>query len=294
VVNVVGARKNVGTEVVQQSEIQCYNCKEYGHVPKECQKLKQTKDAAYHKEKMLLYWELEAHYIYTAHIQEVTPDAADNSGHIFDAEPLQKDNDDLTKERDVLDSLIEKLKCEIDDSKNRNIFLETSNKALAGKLKASNVAIDCVKAKGDLMSYKTEFEKSFNEYTRKINDLNQKISEMKKELFVHQETISIMSQEKKAHIKFYKTREDKEIEKVNALENKVKYLDNIVYKTGQFVQTMNMLNHNCKTSFVKPELLKKAQRANPRLYDIGCYNDNLALMLAPESDETIRLAQESH
>ncbi|GKC08534.1 zinc finger, CCHC-type containing protein [Tanacetum coccineum] len=51
---------------------------------------------------------------------------------------------------------------------------------------------------------------------------------------------------------------------------------------------MNMLNRNCKTSFVKPEFLKKAKRANPRMYDIGCYNDNLALMLAPESDETIR------
>ncbi|GJV54239.1 hypothetical protein Tco_1449980 [Tanacetum coccineum] len=45
--------------------------------------------------------------------------------------------------------------------------------------------------------------------------------------------------------------------------------------------------------FAKPEFLKKAQRANPRLYDIGCYNDNLALMLAPESDETIRLDKES-
>ncbi|GJU24986.1 hypothetical protein Tco_1163607 [Tanacetum coccineum] len=46
-------------------------------------------------------------------------------------------------------------------------------------------------------------------------------------------------------------------------------------------------------NFAKPEFLKKAQRANPRLYDIGCYNDNLALMLAPESDETIRLDKES-
>ncbi|GJW29968.1 hypothetical protein Tco_0046843 [Tanacetum coccineum] len=44
--------------------------------------------------------------------------------------------------------------------------------------------------------------------------------------------------------------------------------------------------------FAKPEFLKKAQRANPRLYDIGCYNDNLALMLAPDSDETIRLDKE--
>ncbi|GJR94710.1 uncharacterized mitochondrial protein-like protein [Tanacetum coccineum] len=39
-VNVAGARENVGTLVVQKSGIQCYNCKEYGHVSRECQKLK--------------------------------------------------------------------------------------------------------------------------------------------------------------------------------------------------------------------------------------------------------------
>ncbi|GJU66946.1 hypothetical protein Tco_1253205 [Tanacetum coccineum] len=157
---------------------------------------------------------------------------------------------------------------------------------------ASKVEIDCAKAKGDLMSYKIDFEKSSNAYTQKINDLNQTISDMKKELCAHQETISIMSQAKEAQIKLYKTREDKELDKVIALENKVKVLNDIVYKTGQSVQTMNMLNRNCKTSFAKPEFLKKAQRANPRLYDIGCYNDNLALMLAPDSDETIRLDKE--
>nr|GFA08956.1 retrovirus-related Pol polyprotein from transposon TNT 1-94 [Tanacetum cinerariifolium] len=54
-----------------------------------------------------------------------------------------------------------------------------------------------------------------------------------------------------------------------------------------------MLNNKCRTSFAKPEFLKKAQRANPRLYDIGCYNDNLALMLALDSDEVICLEKES-
>ncbi|GJX89736.1 reverse transcriptase domain-containing protein [Tanacetum coccineum] len=155
---------------------------------------------------------------------------------------------------------------------------------------ASKVEIECAKAKGELIAYKMSSKKSFNEYTRKINDLNQTISEMKKELIAHQETISIMSQEKEAQNKFYKTCKDNEIEKVIALENNVKVLDDTVYKTGQLVQTMNMLNRNCETSFVKPELLKKAQRMNPRLYDIGCYNNNLALMLALESDEMIRLA----
>nr|GFA96032.1 hypothetical protein [Tanacetum cinerariifolium] len=114
IVNVAGARENVGTLVVQQSGIQCYYCKEYGHVARECQKPKREKDVAYHKEKMLLCkqeevgfqlnaeqadWkddtddepnnqELEAHYMYMAQIQEVTPDVADNSGPIFDSEPL--------------------------------------------------------------------------------------------------------------------------------------------------------------------------------------------------------------
>nr|GEX59540.1 hypothetical protein [Tanacetum cinerariifolium] len=56
---------------------------------------------------------------------------------------------------------------------------------------------------------------------------------------------------------------------------------------------MNMLNNKCRTSFAKPEFLKKAQRANSHLYDVGCYNDNLALMLTPDSDEVIRLEKES-
>nr|GFB33365.1 hypothetical protein [Tanacetum cinerariifolium] len=58
---------------------------------------------------------------------------------------------------------------------------------------ASKMEIDCAKAKGDLISYKMESQKSFNKYTQTINDLNQTISEMKKKLCAHQETISILS-----------------------------------------------------------------------------------------------------
>nr|GEZ57479.1 ribonuclease H-like domain-containing protein [Tanacetum cinerariifolium] len=113
--NVVGARETVGSTAVQKSRIQCYNCKEFRHVARECQKPKRAKDAAYHREKMLMCkqeeagiqlnieqadWrddtdddeledqELEAHYMYMAKLQEVSPDAAD-SGPIFDDEPLQ-------------------------------------------------------------------------------------------------------------------------------------------------------------------------------------------------------------
>ncbi|GJZ61308.1 retrovirus-related pol polyprotein from transposon TNT 1-94 [Tanacetum coccineum] len=51
---VVGARETVGSPVVQQPGIQCFNCKGYGHYAKECRKPKRVKDYAYHKEKMMM------------------------------------------------------------------------------------------------------------------------------------------------------------------------------------------------------------------------------------------------
>ncbi|GJY06468.1 integrase, catalytic region, zinc finger, CCHC-type containing protein [Tanacetum coccineum] len=53
-INVVGARETVGGPVVQQSGIQCFNCKEFGHYAKECRKPKRVRDSTYHTKKMLL------------------------------------------------------------------------------------------------------------------------------------------------------------------------------------------------------------------------------------------------
>nr|GFD12195.1 hypothetical protein [Tanacetum cinerariifolium] len=199
----------------------------------------------------------------------------------YDREEIDKNDDDndLAKERELLASLIEKLKCEIDKSKNRNKFLETSNNVLIENFKgeiedfknknkslessnnifkeannrlsetnnllyanykkseaelarrnskeyASQMELKCAKVRGDLISYKMDYHKSCTKYTDTINALNQTISEMKDKLSTHQETISILSQQKEAHIKLYKTREDKELDKVIKLENKVKVLDN--------------------------------------------------------------------
>nr|GFC98610.1 hypothetical protein [Tanacetum cinerariifolium] len=56
----------------------------------------------------------------------------------YDSEQnYQNDEDaDLSEERELLASLIAKLKCEIDERKNRNTLLETSNKVLVEKLKS--------------------------------------------------------------------------------------------------------------------------------------------------------------
>ncbi|GJW05976.1 retrovirus-related pol polyprotein from transposon TNT 1-94 [Tanacetum coccineum] len=110
-VTIAGAKETIGSQVVQQTMIKCFNCKKFGHFSKEYRKPKRTKDSTYHKEKMLLCkkaekgvplqaeqadWledideeideqELEAHYNYMAKIQEVS--TADSG---IDTEPLEK------------------------------------------------------------------------------------------------------------------------------------------------------------------------------------------------------------
>ncbi|GKB01920.1 hypothetical protein Tco_0829964 [Tanacetum coccineum] len=116
---VVGARETVGSQVMQQTRIYCFNCKEFSRFAKECRKPKRENDYTYHKEKMLLCkqvekvvplqaeqadWledtdeefdeqELEAYYMYMEKIQEVP---TTDSGPSFNAEPLEEvySNDD--------------------------------------------------------------------------------------------------------------------------------------------------------------------------------------------------------
>ncbi|GJV50545.1 retrovirus-related pol polyprotein from transposon TNT 1-94 [Tanacetum coccineum] len=100
-----------------------------------------VRDSAYHKEKMMLYkqeeagiqlsaeqadWrddtddepkdlELEAHYMYMAKIQEVILDAVDNSGPIFDTEPLEKHDTPLISDLNNKPFVITDLKAQLQD-----------------------------------------------------------------------------------------------------------------------------------------------------------------------------------
>nr|GEY57229.1 ribonuclease H-like domain-containing protein [Tanacetum cinerariifolium] len=182
---------------------------------------------AYHKEKMLLCnqeeaviqlnaeqadWrddtdddeledqELEVHYMYMAQLQEVSLYAA-GSGPNFDDEPLQKVSNDDHYNVFAMES------AHPEQSKFAHHTYPTDQDA-------HNVIIDSL----DMNHDREEIDQNDND-----NDLAKE--QMKDKLSAHQQTISILSQQKEAQIKLYKNQEDKELDKVIELEQKVKFLD---------------------------------------------------------------------
>nr|GFA14888.1 hypothetical protein [Tanacetum cinerariifolium] len=88
----------------------------------------------------------------------------------YDREKIDQNDDDndLATERELLASLIEKLKCEIDENKNRNKFLETSNKVLIKILKGE---IKDFKNKNKSLKSSNNFFKEANNKLFETNNL---------------------------------------------------------------------------------------------------------------------------
>nr|GFB93801.1 hypothetical protein [Tanacetum cinerariifolium] len=96
-----------------------------------------------------------------------------------------------------------------------------------------------------------EHERYSEQYTHIINGLNQTVLELQHKLSAHQDTISILTQQKDAQIKLYKTREDKDIEKemvadlryFNSLESEVDSLTSqLETQKTQFVNEIDRLS----------------------------------------------------
>nr|GEX84891.1 hypothetical protein [Tanacetum cinerariifolium] len=99
--------------------------------------------------------------------QNVIIDSLDMSDDREEIDQNDDDND-LAKERELLAFLIEKLKREIDESKNRNKFLETSNKALIENLKGE---IEDFKNKNKSLESSNNFFKEANNRLSETNNL---------------------------------------------------------------------------------------------------------------------------
>nr|GEW29177.1 retrovirus-related Pol polyprotein from transposon TNT 1-94 [Tanacetum cinerariifolium] len=230
--NVAGARENVGSPVVQQSGIQCFN----------------------YTDEEIDEQELDAHYNYMEKIHEVpTIDSC------TDSEPLEQIQKQLMKANTTLAQELKECK---------TILAETSK-----TLEESNSVRDsCLVA---LQNKQIEFEKykAFNDRTlnydkpkRKLNEtlghLAQKDIEIKEGLKLKAYEISVVKEkhyelikqslltkshyeglvkEKTKVIMDLKLKEENDIDKMLSMEKQLKFLNKIVYKRNQSIQTIHMM-----------------------------------------------------
>ncbi|GKA96580.1 hypothetical protein Tco_0818675 [Tanacetum coccineum] len=105
------------------------------------------------------------------------------------------------------------------------------------------------------------------EQSAKIDRLKQTLSKQLKEKESLMQTVTLLKND-------FMKEEPRNIDREIALENKIKQLDNIVYKRDQSAQT-------------------KAQQLEPKLYDGNVIKSTSAIVI-PDSEETLMLAEESH
>ncbi|GKB77962.1 integrase, catalytic region, zinc finger, CCHC-type containing protein [Tanacetum coccineum] len=362
-VTVAGARETVGSQVVQQTGIQCFNCKEFGHFAKECRKLKRVKDLTYHKENMLLCKQaekgvpLQAEQVELAWRQRMRrlmnknvestlqfygkdPGVEKDDSNVTPDSPDMCDNDIQTEqnaedERAALANLIANLKLDVDENKKIQKQLKKANASLAHELKeCKSILAETSRTLGEsnsirdscliaLQNKQTEFEryKALNDRTvdydkleRKLNEtlglLAQKEIDIKEGLKVKAYEISVVKEkhdelvkqslltkshfegivkEKTKVITDLKLKEEKDIDKMISMEKQLKFLNEIVYKRNQSIQTIHMLapkgpTFNGRPTFANLMYLKRAQSKKPCLYEILNDQSDLANRLVPDRE----------
>ncbi|GJX29497.1 retrovirus-related pol polyprotein from transposon TNT 1-94 [Tanacetum coccineum] len=198
--------EELGTQVVQQTGIQCFNCKEFGHVARECKKAKRKKLIGQMTQMINLKIKNWKHITCTWQIFKRQHHVQLES--INDTYFIYKDDRNITSDSPDMCNDEEKVDQDTAEEEERLTRYKESDFV-------KNVEVKCAKAYGLLAEKKVTSEKSFSAYTEKLINLNKKLSEMENELSAHKRTISTISFKKEEHEKFYKTHEDKEIKKVD-------------------------------------------------------------------------------
>ncbi|GKA08944.1 retrovirus-related pol polyprotein from transposon TNT 1-94 [Tanacetum coccineum] len=261
---VARARDTVGSQVMQQNGIQCFNYKGFGHYAKECRKPKRVKDYTYHKEKMMMCKQ------------------AGTSENKTILKQLKKANASLSQE-------LEECKTNLDETSRApgeatscrdSCLIALQNKqAEFEKYKAFNDrAIDYEilqtnlnETLGLLALKDIEIKEGLKTKAYEILVLNQKHDELVKKSLLTRSQLEGHLKEKTKVISDLKVKEEKDIDKMIQMDKELKFLNEIVY-------TRN---------------LKKAQSEKPCLCEIPYDTSDLANRFAPNREETMTLANKS-
>ncbi|GKA09073.1 retrovirus-related pol polyprotein from transposon TNT 1-94 [Tanacetum coccineum] len=205
----------------------------------------------------------------------VTPDSLDMYDNDIQTDQNAKD------ERVALANLIANLKLDVDKNKKIQKQLKKANASLAHELN---------KCKSILAKTSRTLRES--------NIVKEKHDELVKQSLLTKSHYKGLVKEKTKVIMDLKLKEEKDIDKIISMEKQLKFLNEIVYKRNQSIQTIHMLapkgpTFNGRPTFANPMYLKKAQSEKPCLYEILYDQSDPANRLVPDREETLTLKKES-
>ncbi|GJS40661.1 hypothetical protein Tco_0565704 [Tanacetum coccineum] len=139
---------------------------------------------------------------------------------------------------------------------------------------------------------------SSTEISVEISVVKQKHDELLKKSLLTRSQFEGQLKEKSKVISDLKVKEGKDIDTMIEMEKQIKFLNEILYKRNQSIQTIHMLAPKCATyngrsTFANPKYLKKAQSDKPCLYEIPYDTSDPANRFAPDGEEIVTLAKES-
>ncbi|GKA71491.1 hypothetical protein Tco_0777630 [Tanacetum coccineum] len=131
-----------------------------------------------------------------------------------------------------------------------------------------------------------------------ISVVKEKHDELVKQSLLTKSHYEGLVQEKTKVITDLKLKEEKDIDKMISLEKQIKFLNEIVCKRNQSIQTIYMLapkgpTFNGRPTFANLMYLKKAQSEKPYLYEIPNDQSDPVNRLVPDWEETLTLEGES-
>ncbi|GJW52083.1 retrovirus-related pol polyprotein from transposon TNT 1-94 [Tanacetum coccineum] len=196
-----------------------------------------------------------------------------------EAENQKRLNNELKKQKDLLQRELETFKDRVKTFESKTIQYSTYKET-------------CDELERELRNDKDTIDRLVKEKEQIQNDF----------LKVENEKI-IIQHETKLEKKAFKERENRYLDDILDLEEKLSSHDRIVYKMGQSIQTIHMLGKKpnkvydpflkAGLGYTNPERLKKAIAAQPKMYDGDLIHSNKLGIHTTDSEETLEDAEES-
>nr|GFA99712.1 hypothetical protein [Tanacetum cinerariifolium] len=206
--NLVAARAKGNATGQNGNQIRCYNCRGVGHFARNYTVRPKRRDAAYlQTQGYCEIDEVNSNCVLMANLDQAL--TSEQSGGIVEQHPAT-----VEETRAYFESIYNNLATEVEQVNSVN-----------SKMKETNADLTT-----ELARYENQ-EKYFKINQEKYDKLERKIT-----------TVSSLQEEKKKLKSDFKIHEDEPLGKQIQLENKIKELDNILVKTSQSIQMMNMLS----------------------------------------------------